>query len=382
MVEPPSSSRLLLVLAVALVVAAVCASGGTAAPSAPQVWPGIAIGYRDLTGAHGYHAAVRHAVTAWNRVGLGVRFVPAPAGQSMVQIVYSSGRCLSGVAGRAPIGFQRFGARVVLRSCPAIVRYLLVAHELGRVLGLGNNDDTCSLMNTKGASDGQTFAAPARCSRYAPPAWLPRLVDPLSAARARALYAAPQAALEVRFTPGANPRVDWRQPTGSSRRSVLLRTTGRCPARTDVLGHGGATVVYSEPSYAGRHWAVDTGLGSAPGSYCYRLFNISASGRPTPSVPFPFLVSAAPAPAAVVDSLAVADRPTAFADRSTGQIVHWHWDFGDFASGAANIVDTGDPNAGRTPSHTYAVPGSYTVSLTVIDEIGRSATTTIVVTVQ
>jgi hypothetical protein len=237
-------------------------------------------------------------------------------------------------------------------------------------------------MNTKGASDGQTFAAPARCSRYAPPAWLPRLVDPLSTARARTLYASPPAALEVQFTPGAQPRVDWRQPAGSSRRSVLLRTSGRCPERSDVVGRTGATVVYSEPSYAGRHWAVDTGLGSALGSYCYRLFNISADGRPTPSAPFPFLVTAAPVAAALLDSLAVAEQPTAFVDRSTGQIVHWHWDFGDSASGPANIVDTGEPNAGRAPSHTFAVSGIYTVSLTVIDDLGRSATTTIVVTVQ
>src|SRR5690242_19235793 len=125
----------------AVVVALVLAASvlaGTAAASAPLAWPGLAIGYRDLTGAHGYHGAIREAVHAWNRLGLGVKFVPAQKGYASVQIVFVPGRCLSGVAGRAPTGFQRFGTRVVVHSCPAVVRPLLVAHELGRVLGLGD----------------------------------------------------------------------------------------------------------------------------------------------------------------------------------------------------------------------------------------------------
>jgi microbial collagenase len=74
-----------------------------------------------------------------------------------------------------------------------------------------------------------------------------------------------------------------------------------------------------------------------------------------------------------------------FADHSTdagATIVHWHWDFGDPASAAADVVDTDDPTLGRGPSHTYAAAGSYTVTLTVTDDLGRSATVTIGVTVQ
>ncbi|MGZ4413075.1 MAG: PKD domain-containing protein [Gaiellaceae bacterium] len=356
-----------------------------AAASAPRAWPGQTIGYRDLTGAHGYHAAVRRAAAAWNQLDLGVRFVPAPRGQSAVQIVFVSGRCLSGVAGRAPAGFQREGARVVVHSCPAIVRPLLVAHELGRVLGLPIDDHACSLMNSKGASDGLTFAAPARCHRVPPPAWLPGLIDPLTAARARTLYAAPPAALDVRFTPGPQPRLDWRQPSGSSRRTLVVRTSGSCPTRSDVAGRAGAAVVYSQPSYAGLHWAVDTTLGSVPGSYCYRLFNVSATGRATPSAVFTYVLAPGPVAVAAVTAPLVAGAPATFADRSTdggASIVHWHWDFGDPASGAANVVDTADPAAGRRPSHAYATPGTYTVTLTVADNLGRTATTTISVTVQ
>ena len=377
-----TSAGVVLVLAL---VAAVGAAGAARAVSAPRAWPGETIRYRDLTGSHGYRTAVLEAVAAWNRVGLGVRFVRAQRGHSSVQIVFKAGRCLSGVAGRAPTGFQRFGARVVVRSCPAIVRPLLVAHELGRVLGLGDDDHSCSLMNSKGASDGKTFAAPARCSRTAPPAWLPGLVDPNTAARARALYAAPPAAFDLRFTAGPQPRLDWRQPPGSTGRTLVLRTTGRCPVPNDVSSAGGAVVVYSKAGYAGLHYAVDTSLGSTPGGYCYRLFNVSAAGRPTPSRPFVFVLPPGPiAVAATITPSPIAGAPVAFADRSTdgGSIVHWRWDFGDPASDTADVLDTTDAALGRAPTHTYAAAGMYTVTLTVTDNFGRSATTTLGLTVQ
>ena len=380
-----SSTRAGVVLVLA--VAAAAGLGGAAdAASATRVWPGTTIGYRDLTGGHGYHAAVLAAVAAWNRLGLGVRFVPAPTGRSAVQIVFVAGRCLSGVGGRAPIGFQRFGARIVVRSCPPIVRPLLVAHELGRVLGLANDDHGCSLMNSKGSSDGRVFAAPARCSRDQPPAWLPLLIDPLSASRARALYAPPPAALDVRFTVGTQPRLDWREPAGSSRQILVLRATSRCPVAGDVAGNTDATVIYSKASYAGLHYAIDTSLGSTPGGYCYRLFNLSISGRPTASRTFRFFIAPGPvAVAAIVTSPVVAGVPVTFADRSTdngSSIVHWRWDFGDPAGGTTDVVDTADPTLGQAPSHTYATAGTYTVTVTVSDNLGRSATTAISVTVQ
>lgn len=380
-----SSTRAGFVLVLALAAAAGVGSAAGAATTT-RVWPGTAIGYRDLTGGHGYHPAVLAAVAAWNRRRLGVRFVPARPGGSAVQIVFVDGRCLSGVAGRAPLGFQRFGARVVVRSCPSVVRPLLVAHELGRVLGLADDNRACSLMNSKGSSDGRTFATPAGCSRDQPPGWLPLLIDPLTAARARTLYAPPPAALDVRLTAGPQPRVDWREPAGSSGQTLVLRTTARCPLAGDVASDTGARVLYSKPSYAGLHFAIDMSLGSTPGSYCYRLFNLSAFGRPTASSTFTLVVAAGPvAGAAIVTSPVVAGRPVTFADRSTdngGSIVHWHWEFGDPTSEAADVIDTADPTLGHTPAHTYATAGTYTVTLTVTDNLGRSATIATSVTVQ
>ncbi|MDO8303720.1 MAG: PKD domain-containing protein, partial [Sedimentisphaerales bacterium] len=53
-----------------------------------------------------------------------------------------------------------------------------------------------------------------------------------------------------------------------------------------------------------------------------------------------------------------------FEDQSTGDITSWHWDFGD-----------GTTSDQRSPLHVYAIPGPYTVSLTVSGADGNSTET-------
>ena len=67
-------------------------------------------------------------------------------------------------------------------------------------------------------------------------------------------------------------------------------------------------------------------------------------------------------------------EPVRFTDLSSdpspkGYIVSWGWDFGDGSTCPPDCGSgDGDP---RTPTHRYAEPGSYTVTLTVIDNEGK-----------
>ena len=68
----------------------------------------------------------------------------------------------------------------------------------------------------------------------------------------------------------------------------------------------------------------------------------------------------------------VAGDPVDFSDQSTddGTIVSRDWDFGD-----------GNAGSGVNPTHTYADPGDYTVTLTVTDDQGASASSSQPITV-
>ncbi len=254
------------------------------------------------------------------------------------------------------------------------------------MLGLENDDRSCSLMNSHGMTDGRTYAAPARCSRWTLPAWLPQLVDPHTVAAARLLYRAPRGVADPSLTE-ADRRIAWRQPRDAvAFRTVVLRGERRCPEARDVAART-LPSIYDKRSYAGLHWAVDTAFPGRGGTYCYGVFTVSATGRVTQAPRLVRLVFDAPPTADFSFTLPQPSTgvPIAFVDRSSdadGTVVHWHWDFGDPSSASSDVVDTADPAAGRQPQHAFAAAGTYAVSLTVTDNGGQSATVTRAVTVQ
>ena len=355
--------------------------------SVARVWPGSVVVLADATGATGYRAAIGRAVRAWNEANVGVRFaVRGRQSRAEVRVVVRSGRCIGGRAGSATGGFVPDGARVVLRLCPPVMRPLLVAHELGRVLGLPVDDGGCSLMNSSGLSDGGRVALPGRCSPWAPPSWLPGLIDPASIAEARRLYTSPGGPREVSVRATPAPRVSWRLPKATGAEwTEVARGVGHCPSELE-LAEARVPVIYRKRAFAGLHWVVDRTLAAAPASYCYGVFDLSRSGRATRRPGFVSFVVDEPPTAALSFSppQPVAGQAVVFTDESVdpdGTITHWHWDFGDSASAAADVLDTADPSVGRQPQHVYATAGTYTVNLTVTDSGGEQATSSASVTV-
>jgi len=107
---------------------------------------------------------------------------------------------------------------------------------------------------------------------------------------------------------------------------------------------------------------------TAPGSYTVSLTVTGPGGSDTETKAAYVTVDVPPPVAAFsgAPTSGAAPLPVAFRDGSSGSITDWSWDFGDGATSTA-----------QNPSHTYAAPGSYTVSLTVTGPGGSTTATKI-----
>lgn len=106
-----------------------------------------------------------------------------------------------------------------------------------------------------------------------------------------------------------------------------------------------------------------------PGSYNVTLTVGNINGC-TATIVKTVVVDPLPNPSMTINpNPACVNEPVSFSGSGTG-IVNWHWDFGDGAT-----------NGDQSPSHTYLIPGSYPVTLTVVDEHAceGSVTQTVVV---
>ena len=134
-------------------------------------------------------------------------------------------------------------------------------------------------------------------------------------------------------------------------RVTRAQTIGSTPFATAV------TASYSNPSRANLT-RCPGGIGHDAAKYKGRL---SSTLPAPPTASF----SASPNPFASTAS---------FTDRSQGRIVAWSWNFGDPSS-------SDNTSAQQNPTHHYALPGTYTVTLQVRDKYGQTATTSMQVTV-
>jgi hypothetical protein len=373
---PPAAVK--LVVCVGVLTFVVALQPASASVSTAVVWPGSVVTYRDLTRGKGLHSAVASAVKAWNRLQLGVKLERVNA-RADVKISLARGRCLGGRAGTAPLGFRTTLSRIVLsRSCPAIVRPLLLAHEFGRALGLPVDNSVCSLMNAKAVSDGLTYVEPAKCSRTHPPRWIRTLIDPRTAAAARVMYTPPlpPGAIALSVDAQGLPELTWAQASdATAATTVVARTPAVCPTDRDVAA-GTVVPVFAAPPVAGTHTVVDSGFPRTGGTQCYRAFDLNRFGRTADSPDAISYVFGGPIAGFTITGTPVAGTPTHFDDVSTapaGSVDHWIWNFGDPASGAADVVDTTNPAVGRAPTHVFAGAGTYDVTLTVVDTAGLTS---------
>ena len=125
-----------------------------AAPSAHayrlggQSWHGrpAVISYWNGTG---YGKEIRKAAAAWNRSGARVRFVRSSRARARVKIVYDRGvpGPFGFAHGYASIGLQSVNRVTLGRGASGDVITLVIAHELGHIMGLNHETRRCATMN-------------------------------------------------------------------------------------------------------------------------------------------------------------------------------------------------------------------------------------------
>jgi PKD repeat protein len=164
--------------------------------------------------------------------------------------------------------------------------------------------------------------------------------------------------------------------------SVTTTTpTGGVPVSFD-----GSTSSDAGEPIASYEWSFGDGIAGSgekpahtyarPGTYTVKLTVVDEAGF-TSTVEHPVIVAdTPPTPAFAVTSAApTATAPVSFDGSAShdldGTIASYEWSFGDGATAHGEVV----------PSHVYALHGNYTVTLTVVDDGGKTASVSHAITV-
>jgi PKD repeat protein len=146
---------------------------------------------------------------------------------------------------------------------------------------------------------------------------------------------------------------------------------GSLSAKSLVTGSDGrATVVYTAPASGSESEAIVditiTPIGSNYQNTVARVASIRLVPTGLRVPPSDLTPSFTFSPQTPIEKQNVLFDATA----STGSIAQYRWDFGDGSTGS-----------GDTTTHAFSAPGTYFVRLTLLDSLGRSASTTRSVTV-
>jgi large repetitive protein len=155
----------------------------------------------------------------------------------------------------------------------------------------------------------------------------------------------------------------------------------------NVCAFDGRTSTDEDPTSLIYSWSFGTGQGSASGPVPTRTYTApgtftvtltvkdewNLTGTTTLTVPITEPAgNVAPTPTFITNCIALAcgTSSTGTVDPNTGDVFSNSWNWGD---GTAN-------STGSAASHTYALPGTYTITLTSTDGWGRAASTTRTIT--
>jgi Matrixin len=259
-----------------------------------EPWPGGVV--RIANEATDQEWALERAVAAWNASGAHVQLsLVSPADADVV--IESSGPASCGHADATVGDVPGARVRIFARddadpACNGYTGAIVLAHELGHVLGLGHTTGECSAMNPSGS-----YRGPVECAPLDPWLWYCRLLEPGDVERAAALYgggprlsaergcplytaAGPPLGLQVTAAAGGAVEASFERPPDPSLPPFLAGEAGESSFSAS-LSPGGCP---ARPEGAHYRWSGGVQHMSfgdkPPGPYCVAVWAFDGLGRP------------------------------------------------------------------------------------------------------
>ena len=386
-----------LALAAALLCALLVAPTAEAYQRLSYRWPSKTILYYDGTGK-AYSKNVAAAAAAWNKSGQKARWKKTSKSRARVQIRVSKNIPSAGLA--TYYGGQRGLIQIQpgmkgLRDSKAEGDWIattIMTHEMGHIMGLDHETKKCAVMQPAIGIGCPNPKDPwqYRCRVLEPddvrggvalfggkigkvgPEFCDRTPAPGAPADVTAVLV-DAGVDELDEAVPAGVRVSWTTPTvGEPQEIRVLRRQDACPA--GLTDKSAKEVGWEQATAGQRQFVVDATGFLGNGSYCYAVFAVGPFNRPGKPATATYEHTAGPSqsyrPTAAFYYDYVSDdmAELAFEDYSEagqdGQIVGWQWDFGD-----------GTTADSKNPSHRFEPRTEpYTVTLTVTDSNGQTAT--------